>query len=312
MKRVYKLSRFPKHSKYDLVQLFLHKINSCYLSAMQLKLTCLVCIGVFAVCVTSFRLPEKKYKLVWADEFNNDGPPNPNNWTFEQGFVRNQELQWYQPQNAWCEKGFLIIEARREQKPNPSYVAGSNDWRKNRPTIDYTSSCLITKDLQSWQYGRFEMRGRINTDNGLWPAWWTLGLSGKWPANGEIDMMEYYRNKLLANIACLGPTQKAEWYSTTRPVDSLGGKAWASQFHVWRMDWDEQSIALYVDDVLLNKVDMQRLENKDGTHFNPFQQPHYMLLNLAIGGANGGDPSATAFPNRFEVDYVRVYQLEQY
>jgi beta-glucanase (GH16 family) len=76
------------------------------------------------------------------------------------------------------------------------------------------------------------------------------------------------------------------------------------------MDWDENSIALFVDDSLMNKVELDELVNKDGTGINPFKQPHYMLLNLAIGGKSGGDPSHTKFPKRFEVDYVRVYQKE--
>ena len=153
------------------------------------------------------------------------------------------------------------------------------------------------------------MKGKIGISSGLWPAWWTLGVSGRWPSNGEIDIMEYYRGKLLANIACGTSTaNKAEWHSNTFPIDSLGGAAWAAQFHVWRMDWDEAAVALYVDDVLLNKVELSKLINKDGSGLNPFKQPHYMLLNLAIGGDNGGNPANTVFPNRFEVDYVRVYQ----
>jgi beta-glucanase (GH16 family) len=252
------------------------------------------------------------YKLVWSDEFNRDGPPDPANWTYENGFVRNEEQQWYQPDNARCAKGILVIEARREQKPNPNFVAGSRDWRKSRPTIDYTSACIKTVGLHTWKYGRFEMRGRIDIDPGCWPAWWALGVDGRWPANGEIDMMEYYRGKLLANIACLGANNKAQWFSPRRPVDSLGGegggKAWAAQFHIWMMDWDEEGIALYVDDLLLNKVPLSALVNKDGSNFEPFKQPEYLLLNLAIGGQNGGDPAVTPFPRRFEVDYVRVYQ----
>ena len=253
------------------------------------------------------------YKLVWADEFNKDGAPDPANWTYEKGFVRNEEHQWYQPENVRCEKGMLVIEARREQKPNPNYQAGSRDWRKNRATIDYTSACLRTAGLKTWKYGRFEMRGRIDIDKGCWPAWWTLGVEKHWPANGEIDIMEFYRGKLLANIACQGANGQAEWFSTRRPVDSLGtagAAAWASRFHTWRMDWDEEGIQLYVDDLLLNKVPLSALVDKDGSAFEPFRQPHYMLLNLAIGGQNGGDPSATAFPRRFEVDYVRVYQKQ--
>jgi beta-glucanase (GH16 family) len=260
--------------------------------------------------VTGEAAPEEKddYQLVWADEFNKEGRPDSVNWKYENGFVRNEELQWYQPENAQCGGGMLVIEARKEQRQNPLYRNGSRDWRKSRPDINYTSSCLLTAGRQAWKYGRFEMRGRIDISGGIWPAWWTLGIERPWPANGEIDIMEYYKGKLLANIACQNANRKAEWYSNTFSTDSLGGTAWASRFHTWRMDWTAQFIALYVDDQLLNKVDIELLANKDGSGFNPFKQPHYMLLNMAIGGINGGDPSATSFPKRFEVDYVRVYQ----
>jgi beta-glucanase (GH16 family) len=245
---------------------------------------------------------------VWADEFNRTGRPDSINWNYENGFVRNNELQWYQPENAKCENGLLVIEAKEETKPNPRYEEGSKDWRKNRKDIEYTSSCLLTRGKKTWQYGRFEMRARIDISKGMWPAWWTLGVDKRWPGNGEIDIMEYYHGELLANIACLGTDQKAEWHSNRFGTDSLGGKKWSDQFHIWRMDWTEQYIALYCDDQLLNKTNLDQLTNKDGSGFNPFKQPHYMLLNLAIGGQNGGDPSATSFPRRFEIDYVRVYQ----
>lgn len=252
------------------------------------------------------------YKLVWADEFDKDGRPDSLNWRYEKGFVRNHEAQWYQEENAYCKKGLLIIEARKEHKANPGYKAGSNDWRKKQEFIEYTSASINTSHLQSWQYGRFVMRGRIDISKGLWPAWWTLGIKGHWPANGEVDIMEYYRNMLLANIACLDTNGKAEWYSNRYKVDSLGGKQWASAFHIWRMDWDENGISLFVDDVLLNNVALSKLTNKDQSGVNPFKQPHYMLLNLAMAGDNGGDiTSETPFPNKFEVDYVRVYQRKQ-
>ncbi len=252
--------------------------------------------------------PAGSYQLAWSDEFNNPGAPDTANWGYEHGFVRNEELQWYQRGNAICKDGLLVIEARKEQKPNPWFEAGSSNWRKKNETISYTSSCLITAGKKMWQYGRFEMRGRIDVSAGIWPAWWTLGIQKSWPANGEIDIMEYYKGKLLANIACLGANGKPQWFSNTFPVDSMGGKAWAEKFHVWRMDWTKDYIALYLDEVLLNRVALEALTNKDGSGFNPFRQPHYMLLNLAIGGQNGGDPSNTSFPRKFEVDYVRVYQ----
>lgn len=248
------------------------------------------------------------YQLVWSDEFNRDGKPDTSNWRYEKGFTRNEELQWYQEDNAYCKNGILYIEGRKENKPNPWYETNSHDWRKSRPTISYSASSINTSGKHSWQYGRFIMRGKIDISSGLWPAWWTLGVEGRWPANGEIDIMEYYRKKLLANIACLGPDHRAEWFSKTKNIDSLGGKEWASKFHIWRMDWDENAIALYVDDMLMNKQELSKLVNKDGTGINPFKQPQYMLLNLAMGGMNGGDVSKTKFPNTFQVDYVRVYQ----
>jgi beta-glucanase (GH16 family) len=167
----------------------------------------------------------------------------------------------------------------------------------------------MTRGLHSWQYGRFEMRGRIDTRPGLWPAFWTLGIKGPWPHNGEIDIMEYYRGMLLANVAWGGakPFQPI-WADTRKPIESFNGPAWSGAFHVWRMDWDERAIVLSVDGLTLNEVELTRTINQDGSGTNPFHAPHYLLLNLAIGGSSGGDPSKTEFPARFEVDYVRVYQ----
>jgi beta-glucanase (GH16 family) len=245
-------------------------------------------------------------KLVWSDEFDKDGAPDPANWTYERGFVRNQELQWYQPANARVAGGLLVIEARRERAENPSFDAASPDWRHNRPAADYTSASLTTRGLHEFQYGRFEMRGRIDTRAGLWPAFWTVGAKGPWPANGEIDIMEYYRGMLLANAAWAGAERgRALWDDTRTPLQSFG-EGWSDRFHVWRMDWDAQTIRLYVDDKLLNDVDLTKTINQDGSSTNPFHQAHLIILNLAVG-STGGDPSNTTFPARFEVDYVRVF-----
>lgn len=249
------------------------------------------------------------YRLVWADEFNTDGRPDSTNWRFEQGFLRNHELQWYQPQNAWCENGLLIIEVRKEQRENPRYNSGSSNWKVNRPTIEYTSSSLNTSGLRSWRFGRFVMRGKIDIGPGLWPAFWTLGNNGQWPSNGEIDIMEYYKGKVLANIATGTSTRfKPKWFTKTKEITAFNDPNWANKFHVWRMDWDENAISLFIDDELLNKVELKHLVNDDGTKINPFEQPHYILLNFALGGDNGGEPLGITFPKRFEVDYVRVYQ----
>ena len=248
------------------------------------------------------------YALVWADEFDRTGEPDPKHWTYERGFVRNRELQWYQPQNARQADGLLIIEARRERVTNPGYEAAASDWRRSREFAEYSSASLMTRGLHSWRYGRFEMRGRIDTRPGLWPAFWTLGTTGDWPHHGEIDIMEYYRGLLLANVAWGGAKRfEAIWADSRKPIDSFPAD-WSSQFHVWRMDWDERAIILSVDGQRLNEVLLSRTVNQDGSAANPFHQPQYLLLNLAVGGTQGGDPSKTAFPARFEVDYVRVYQ----
>ena len=246
------------------------------------------------------------YTLAWSDEFDVAGAPDPRNWTFERGLVRNHEAQWYQADNASVHDGLLVLEARQEQVANPSYQAGSSDWKLSRQYAQYTSASVLTSGLHAWKYGRLEMRARIPTGSGLWPAWWTLGQSGEWPSNGEIDIMEYYRGSLLANVACGTSTRwVAKWDSSTKAVSSLGA-GWATRFHVWRMDWDDQTIALSVDGTLLNSVSLGSMLNPDGT--SPFRQPHSLILNLAIGGDNGGDPASTPFPARYEIDYVRVFQ----
>ena len=252
------------------------------------------------------------YLLVWADEFDRDGRPDPRNWTYEHGFVRNQELQWYQPDNARVEHGLLVIEGAREHRPNPTYQAGTADWKRGREFVDYTSASLTTRGLHSWQYGRFEMRARIDTRPGLWPAFWTLGVSGGWPRNGEVDVMEYYHGLLLANVAWgAADPAKAIWADTRTSLTTFADREWSSHFHVWRMDWDEETIQIFVDDALLNRVDLTKTINQDGTNVNPFHQPHYLIVNLAIGGTQGGDPSQTLFPARYEIDYIRVYQKRQ-
>lgn len=153
------------------------------------------------------------------------------------------------------------------------------------------------------------MRGRIDTRAGLWPAFWTLGISGDWPHNGEIDIMEYYRAILLANVAWGGAKRfEAIWADSRKPIDSFKDPDWSKAFHVWQMAWNERAIVLSVDGERLNEVPLSRTVNQDATAVTPFHQPHYLVLNLAVGGTQGSDPSQTAFPARFEVDYGRVYQ----
>jgi beta-glucanase (GH16 family) len=253
-------------------------------------------------------------KLVWHDEFNKNGTPDSLSWRFEKGFVRNMELQWYQTSNAACRNGLLIIEGKKEAVKNPLYDKQSNDWRYSREFAGYTSSSIQTRGFHQWQYGRFEIRARIDTAHGAWPAIWTLGISREWPSNGEIDIMEFYRVNdiptILANFAW--GTEKrfsAKWKDLRKPLSDLASTDpdWARKFHIWRMDWTKDSASLRLDGKILNSVSLSETANPDG--FNPFRQPHYILLNLAIG-MNGGDPSRSSFPIRYEVDYVRVYQAD--
>lgn len=255
------------------------------------------------------------YRLIWSDEFNKDGIPNEAFWSYEMGFVRNKELQWYQPQNAFIKDGLLVIEGRRELIPNPNFVADSHDWRKNREFAEYSSASIKTQNKFAFQYGILEVKARIDTSCGSWPAIWTLGVERHWPSNGEIDIMEFYlkdnKQCILANAAWGREphTWDAIWDSSVLPFTYFLEKDphWPEKFHIWKMEWTHNFIKIYLDDELLNEIDINSATYPSG--FNPFRQPHYILLNLAIG-SNGGDPSESVFPLRYEIDYVRVFQRE--
>ena len=260
---------------------------------------------------------EQSWKLVWSEEFNQDGRLDENTWNYENGFVRNEEMQWYQSDNAFCMNGCLVIEARKEiNRKNPHFEVGNKDWRKAREYIDYTSSSITTAGKKEFLYGCFEVRAKIPTAGGAWPAIWLLGSGMDWPSCGEIDMMEYYRIKgvphILAN-ACWGTERmwQAKWDSSAIPFMHFTSKdtSWAEKFHVWRMEWNNEVIKLYVDDELLNEIPLSETFNGSlGKGINPFRRPMYLLLNLALGGINGGEVDDLAVPMRYEVDYVRVYQ----
>ncbi|REG88532.1 glycoside hydrolase family 16 protein [Algoriphagus antarcticus] len=259
-----------------------------------------------------FKPAGTEYTLVWQEEFENSGQVNPESWSYEKGFVRNSELQWYQEPNALVKNGKLVITGKREQIKNTKYDPESNDWRRNCEFAEYTSSSINTRNKYEFRYGIVEVRAKIDTAMGMWPAIWTLGISKPWPSNGEIDIMEYYRvtgqATILANAAWADEgAYNAKWDETKILFSEFLNKdpEWPSKFHLWRMEWTEKTIKLFLDDELLNEVDLARTINPDG--FNPFHQPHYILLNLAIGG-NGGDPKSTVFPKEYVVDYVRIYQ----
>ncbi|MEL5894810.1 glycoside hydrolase family 16 protein [Bacteroides sp. GD17] len=270
-------------------------------------------------CCALTSVSAQEWKLVWSDEFNQEGRLDDATWNYENGYARNEEDQWYQPDNASCKGGSLIIEARKEHRKNPLYEAGSRDWRKKREFVEYSSSSVTTAGKFEFLYGRLEVRARIPVAGGAWPAIWLLGRGLPWPSCGEIDVMEYYRiggvPHILAN-ACWGGDQgyNAVWNSKKIPFTHFTDRDphWVDKFHTWRMDWDETAIKIYLDDELLNDIPLSKTVNGSsaGEGTNPFHKPQYILLNLAIGGINGGKIDDKAMPMKYEVDYVRVYQKD--
>lgn len=275
-------------------------------------------LSFFILSLFFISLSAQEYTLVWSDEFDVDGAPNEKYWSYENGFVRNKELQWYQPNNAYCKDGLLILEGREEERPNPLYDKNSDSWRKERENIQYTSASINTNGKVEFMYGRIEVRARIPIASTSWPAIWTLGTDMEWPSGGEVDIMEYYeidsKQHILANVAW-GSDKRfvGQWNTQTFPFSYFTDKDqdWGSKFHVWRMDWDENSIKLYLDDELLNETPLDKTINGAiGNYKNPFKQPHYLLLNLAIRNT-GTLPHTDAFPMKYEIDYVRLYEKKE-
>jgi beta-glucanase (GH16 family) len=277
-----------------------------------------ICAALLASCAAEPRDAVSAHpgmRLVWHDEFDVPGPVNAADWVYEQGLVRNREAQWYQPANVTCRDGLLVIEARRERVANPEFDTSKQDWKHERAFSEYTSGSIKTRGRHEWLYGRFEMRARIDVRPGLWPAFWTVGTARPWPACGEIDIMEFFKGTLLANAAWASARPwKASWKDSRTPIEEVAKPLtvpeWAGQFHVWSMMWDEQSIRLEVDGRVLNEIDLSHTVNETEDRANPFHEPQHIILNLAVGGTSGGDPAATEFPAKFEVDWVRVYQSE--
>lgn len=264
-------------------------------------------------------------KLLWHDEFNGAGGPNKDMWRFETGFVRNEEDQWYKEGNALMDDGALVFEGKKERVKNSNYQSGSSDWKKNREYAEYTSSCIVTTDKYVFKYGRMLVRARIPITQGAWPAIWSTGNWWEWPLGGEIDMMEFYKEKIHANV-CWGSGKRWEgsWNSKNYAVSGFTGKdsEWAEKFHIWRMDWDSKYIRIYLDDELLNETDLSTTVNKgdNGAEQGGYQNPYSndfegfgqrMMLNLAIGGINGRPINEAAFPLKYYVDYIRIYQVKK-
>lgn len=246
------------------------------------------------------------YRLVWNDEFDHGDTPDTTKWEFEEGYKRNHEWQCYQKDNARIHDGILTITARLE---NGRRVV---DGKK----VECTSSSINTRGKFKFLYGRMEVRARIPFSKGAWPAIWLLGSTWEWPSGGEIDVMEFYHKQgiphILANFA-YGTNLRwnAAWRSKAIPYSHFLEKDpyFSDKFHVWRMDWDEKGISIYLDDELLNQVNVDDTRNqKLGDYKSPFRTPQYILLNLAMGGDNGGEVDMASMPVCYDIDYVRVYK----
>jgi len=239
--------------------------------------------------------PDSSRKLIWSDEFNYKGLPDSAKWNYDVGGdgYGNNEAQFYtksRPENARVENGNLVIEARKE------------NWEKNK----YTSARLLTRGKFSFQYGTVEVRAKLSKGRGTWPAIWMMSENmKKWPDDGELDIMEHVgfnQGYIHASVH----TKKYNHIIGTQKTDTLIVKDASEKFHVYKADWTPEKIDVYIDD--------QRFftyENKEKTYEAwPFDQPYFIILNLAVGGFWGGKEGIddTIFPQKYEIDYVRIYQ----
>lgn len=242
-------------------------------------------------CEDNSGLEDRTYQLVWQDEFDIDGAPDESKWAFDLGAGGwgNSELQTYtnDPQNIMISDGYLKITAINN--------GGS-----------FTSARIKTQGLFAQKYGRFEASIKTPYGPGMWPAFWMLGEnigSTPWPQCGEIDIMELRgQEPHIVHGTIHGPG-----YSGGNPITksyALVNDRFDTDFHLYAVEWDENKIDFFVDETLY-----QRIERKDVPGEWVYDQPFFILLNVAVGGNYVGFPTAqTPFPQKMTIDYVRVYQ----
>lgn len=244
----------------------------------------------------------RKWKLIWSDEFNGSGLPDSSRWNFEtKGNATgwgNNEKQFYTNRdtaNAYVKDGILHIVALKESSENKSY----------------TSARLSTSDKFNFTYGRIDVRAKLPAGRGTWPAIWMLGQNRKtvkWPDCGEIDIMEhvgYDKDTIHGTIHTaaynhIKGTQKGKTIFIADPYDT---------FHLYSVIWTKEKIDFLLD----NKIYHSFSNEHKSTAEWPFDDPFYIILNLAIGGNWGGKKGIddTVFPASFLIDYVRVYQAKR-
>ena len=237
------------------------------------------------------------WKLVWSDEFNYHGLPDPAKWDYEEGFVRNHEKQYYtraRLENARVEDGMLVLECRKEHYTPPG-----------KAPVDYTAASLITRGKASWQYGRIEVRAKLPRGKGVWPAIWMLGDNhayAHWPFCGEIDIMEFIGKAPDAIHGTVHFALNGKHQSETGTAPTV--KPW-EDFHLYGLEWTPQRIDFLYDGKSYKTF---QVSHADQGTVNPFRAPQYLLLNFALGGSWGGPVDDAVLPQKFLIDYVRVYQ----
>ena len=258
----------------------------------------------FATIRLEGQSPNKRWTLVWQDEFNaqNGSSIDKNKWTPEVGGHGwgNHELEYYTDRidNAFQSNGSLVIKAIKEEFTGRDNV-----------TREFTSARLITKQTFTTTFGRFEARIKLPRGQGIWPAFWLLGTDiGKvgWPKCGEIDIMELIGKE----PSTIHGTIHGPGYSGRKGLSSsyslADGKQFADDFHVFAIEWEVKTIRFYCDDVLYKTVTAADLP--PGTSW-VYDHPFYILLNVAVGGVWPGNPdSTTSFPQAMLVDYIRVFK----
>ncbi|MGE5447033.1 MAG: family 16 glycosylhydrolase [Bacteroidales bacterium] len=258
-----------------------------------MKLYTILCLFL-CLC---FQTYSQKYVMVWNDEFNTPGLPDSTKWNFLHQKGYNDELQYYtkkESKNAWIKDTTLIIELRKE-----SYL-----------TANYTSAMLVSKLKGDWQYGKLEIRAKVPTGKGTWPAIWMMPTNdeyGGWPKSGEIDIMEYVGwdpSRLYYTIHYEGTNGTGHQSKGT----SNYSVAPYNRFITFTLVWAPDKIEWYED----NKLVHSYTKTSDDPRLWPFNKMFYMMLNLAYGGWGGQQGiDDTKLPHKFYVDYVRVYQMQE-
>jgi beta-glucanase (GH16 family) len=242
---------------------------------------------------------EPGWQLVWADEFDTDGMLDTASWNYVTGGsgFGNNELQFYtasRPENARIENGLLVIEARKED-------LGGNS---------YSSARVTTKGKHDMTYGRVEVRAKLPTGRGTWPAIWMLysdspyGTRG-WPDNGEIDIMEHVGFDQ-GTVHATVHTKAFNHTIGTQVGQSVFLEDASTAFHVYAIEWTEDRIRAFVDD----EQYFSFANSGNGWEEWPFDHRFHLILNIAIGGNWGGAQGVddSIFPQRMEIDYVRFYE----